>query len=298
MKGLTLHFMPGFERQSHELGALLNVPAQPVEIHHFPDQESLVTVRPTTNTAAVFCSLDRPNRKLVELMLTASALRDRGATRLLLIAPYMCYMRQDTTFESGQAVSQRVVAKFLSSLFDKIVTVDPHLHRRHSISDAFPETEAVALSAAPLLASFLKRNGEAQNPILIGPDVESRQWVEAVADPLGLDVLTAQKTRRGDAEVEISIPGVERVAGRSTIIVDDVVSTGVTIARCAELLTSAGATVCYALAVHCLCDENALTMMLRSGIQKLRTTDSIAHSTNAIALTPLLARALKEGIRA
>ena len=294
MSGLTVHAMPGFETPACEMAAPLHVPLELIDVHHFPDQESLVTVKPTASTAAVFCSLDRPNGKLVEVMLAASALRDRGATRLVLIAPYMCYMRQDIAFEPGQAVSQQAVGRFLSGLFDKIITVDPHLHRRKDIAEVFPGTEAITLSAAPLLASFLQRQDGPRNPVLVGPDKESRQWVEAVAAPLRLYVLTARKTRRGDAEVSMVIPEVERVAGRPAFLIDDVISTGVTLARCAELLIAAGATATSALGVHCLCDGSALTMMQQSGIRKLHTTDSVEHPTNAIALAPLLADGLKD----
>ncbi len=293
MSGPTIHAMPGYDAPARALATRLKAPFHTVDIHAFPDGESLVTVAPAPGTAVVYGSLDRPNEKLVELMLAASALRDGGAARLVLVAPYMCYMRQDTAFAPGQAVSQRVVGRFLAGLFDRIVTVDPHLHRQHDIAAVFPGADAEALSAAPLLADFLVGRDGIRNPVLVGPDAESRQWVEAVAAPLGLDVLTAEKTRRSDTDVSVVIPGIERVAGRPVVIVDDVISTGNTLARCAELLVETGATAVDALAVHCLADDDALAMLRRAGIGAVFTTDSVPHPTNAVALAPLLGDALK-----
>lgn len=294
MSALTIHAMPGHEAQAREVAEQLRAPVEQINVHHFPDKESLVTVMPTDPTAVVFCSLDRPNTKLVEILLAAAALRSGGATRLILLAPYMCYMRQDAAFQPGQAVSQHAVGRFLSGLFDRIITVDPHLHRQNDIAAVFTDSDAVALSAAPLLACFLRKREDIGNAVLVGPDEESRQWVEAVAKPLGLDALTGQKTRRGDAEVSIVIPEPERVAGRLAILIDDVISTGVTLGRCAKRLIAAGATATEALTVHCLCDENALAMMRQSGIRQIYSTDSVTHSTNAIALAPLLTDALRE----
>jgi ribose-phosphate pyrophosphokinase len=294
MSAFAIHAMPGVEAPARALADRLNAPLHTVDIHAFPDSESLVTVAPQTGTAVVYCPLDRPDAKLVRLMLAAAALRDGGAVRLVLVAPYMCYMRQDIAFAPGQAVSQRVIGRFLAGLFDRIVTVDPHLHRTPDIAAVFPGAEASALSAAPLLADFLARGNGGRSPMLVGPDAESRQWVEAVASPRGLDVLTAEKTRHGDTDVQITIPGVERVQDRQVVMIDDVISTGHTLARCAALLVEAGATAVDALAVHCLADDGALAMMRRAGIDTISTTDSVAHPTNAIALSPLLADALQQ----
>ena len=104
--------------------------ARTVERHRFPDGESRIRLpERLAGRVVVFARLDAPNDKLVELMLLARTARELGATELSLVAPYLCYMRQDVAFVPGEAVSQRIVGRFLAGLFDEVITVDPHLHR-------------------------------------------------------------------------------------------------------------------------------------------------------------------------
>ena len=97
-------------------------------------------------------TLNNPNEKLVELLLAAQTARTLGASHLTLVAPYLAYMRQDIAFQPGEAVSQRIVGRFLAGLFDAVITVDPHLHRVATLQEAVPVTQAVVLSGAPLLS--------------------------------------------------------------------------------------------------------------------------------------------------
>lgn len=104
-------------RQAAGLARECGIPVNQIDVHRFPDGESLVRVHGTASTALLFRSLDDPNPKLVEVLLAASALRDGGAKRVILIAPYLAYMRQDVPFHEGEAVSQRVIGKLLAAWF-------------------------------------------------------------------------------------------------------------------------------------------------------------------------------------
>ena len=99
---------------AERLAQALGVPCRTVTVHRFPDGESLVRVEPSPETAFLYRSLDHPNDKLVELLLAVSALRANGAAKVVLIAPYLAYMRQDIAFHDGEAISQRVVGKLLA----------------------------------------------------------------------------------------------------------------------------------------------------------------------------------------
>lgn len=263
---------------------------QAVRLHHFPDGESLVSVKPSPALALLYRSLDHPNARLVEILLAASALRENGARHVVLIAPYLAYMRQDMAFAPGQAVSQRVIGALLAQHFDGVLTVDPHLHRVAWLGEVMPGTQAISISAAPVLSAAIDRAGD---PVLVGPDAESRQWVEAIARPCGLDLLIGEKRRSGDHEVEIAFADPSAVAGRPAILVDDVISSGTTLQCAARLLLAAGASSVEAIATHCLATESDLEAMSSAGISRVRSSDSVAGPTASFPLAGLLADAVR-----
>ncbi|TLS73607.1 ribose-phosphate diphosphokinase [Mariprofundus erugo] len=263
-----------------------------IEVHRFPDGESRVMVpTPLPEQVVIFCSLDRPEGKLIELLLAASAARDQGVKRLILVVPYLCYMRQDKAFHAGEAVSQRVIGKLLADAFDVVMTVDPHLHRVHQLQEAVPAATAIALSATGLMADFLQEHVE--RPWLLGPDAESRQWVEAIAAGHGFDAGVAEKERLGDSNVHVHLPGGANVAGRNVVLVDDVASTGRTLLAAAEAARAAGAASVSAVVTHALFAGDAWSKLRHAGFDHIWSTDSISHSSNVICLAPLLADAIQ-----
>lgn len=275
---------------ARDLALELGISCNCIELRHFPDGESLVRVGPAPETAILYRSLDRPNAKLVEMVLAASALRDGGARRVVLVAPYLAYMRQDTAFHPGEAVSQRVVGRLLSDHFDGLVTVDPHLHRIRSLGEAVPSIPTLAVSAAPALADAMGDCGGA--PILIGPDIESRPWLEANARRVGADFVIGKKRRSGDRSVELSIPGIEAVRGRVAVLVDDVISSGATIMAAARLLLEAGASSVEAVATHGLASRDDIERIEAAGVHRIRTTDTVDNPAVAIRIAEVLAAAL------
>jgi ribose-phosphate pyrophosphokinase len=270
-------------RLARELG----VAYRDVTLRHFPDGESLIRVPRPPETAFLYRSLDDPNGKIVELLLAASALRENGAAMIVLVVPYLAYMRQDVAFHPGEAISQRVVGRLLAQCCDALLTVDAHLHRLHDLTEIMPAIDAVNLSAAPVLSAAL--NGR-DNPLLVGPDGESRQWVEAVAGARGLEFVLGRKQRLGDRDVELAIDGIEAAAGRSIVLVDDLVSSGVTMKSAARLLQAAGATRIEALVTHCLADACDLEDLEGAGISLLRATDTVAGPSASIQVAGLLAQ--------
>ncbi len=280
------------EAQARALARELGVPYAGIDVHRFPDGESRVRV-PTDcpGRVVVVRSLDRPNDKLVELLLAAGALRAHGVRELTLIAPYLCYMRQDIEFTPGEAVSQRLVGGWLAQLFDAVVTVDPHLHRVATLGEALPGIRAVSLSAAPLLGRLAAQRLD--RPLLVGPDEESAQWVAQAAAAGGLDCRVGTKRRHGDREVEIDL-ALDGVAGRPVVLLDDMLSTGRTLVQAARLLAAAGAGPIHAAVTHALHGAQAAAALAESPIVSVWSTDSVAHATNAVALAPLLAQALRE----
>ena len=114
-------------------------------------------------------SLDQPNDKLLALLFAAEALRRGGAKRLVLVAPYLCYMRQDAAFHEGEAISQKVIGRLLAGSVDRVITVDAHLHRTKNIRDVFPGIDAENLSAMPAIADALRRRDRPHERSWSGP---------------------------------------------------------------------------------------------------------------------------------
>lgn len=265
------------------------VPAA-IERHRFPDGELKLRLPPALPGRVVLLrSLAQPNEKLIELLLAARTARALGARHLTLVAPYLAYMRQDMAFMPGEAVSQRIIGPFLASLFDAIITVDPHLHRIATLQEAVPVRQAVVLSGAPLLGDWIAQHRP--HAFLMGPDGESAQWVAQAAARHGLDHAVGQKVRNGDKAVDIVLPSVN-IQGRAVVLLDDVASSGHTVARAAQLLRAAGAASVDVAVTHALFAGDALQVMRDAGVAEVWSTDCIAHPSNVVCMAQAMAQAL------
>jgi ribose-phosphate pyrophosphokinase len=287
---LLLHFAD--ERPfARRLAAAAGIESALVRRHRFPDGELKLTLPPRLPPRiAILRSLHQPNEKLIELWLAGRAARTLGATAVTLVAPYLAYMRQDRAFSPGEAVSQRHVGALLGALFDRVITVDPHVHRVSSLAEVLPGSATVTLSAAPALGRFLRRR--AAGALLVGPDEESAQWVRSAAEAARLNWAVARKVRRGDRRVAVSLAGVN-VRGREVVLVDDMISTGRTLVQATRTLRRAGAVRVDVAATHALFAGDASHALRVAGVRNIWTSDSVPHSTNAVRLAELLAGALR-----
>ncbi len=282
--------LPEYAGPARRLADRLGVDCSEVQVHHFPDGESSVRLPPRLPARVIVCqSLDRPNAKLVELILTAATARRLGAGHLTLVAPYLCYMRQDKAFHEGESVSQRIIGRVLARWFDALITVDPHLHRVHRLDQAVPVDPAIALHATAPMARFL--SGRVDNPLLLGPDEESEQWVAAIAARDHLDWRVARKRRFGDHEVSIELPE-GPYQGRHIVLVDDVASTGRTLEAAVDLLAPHAPASLSILVTHALFVEGAQARLQQKGVSAIWSTDAVIHATNVIPLDGLIAGAL------
>jgi ribose-phosphate pyrophosphokinase len=280
-----------YQAQGEALARELKAEFALVEVHRFPDGESKVTLPQKLPEEVCICrSLDHPNDKLIELLLAAQTARQLGVQHITLVAPYLCYMRQDIAFHPGEAVSQQIIGPFLASLFERVVTVDPHLHRIDRLEQAIPGREAVSLQSPAVMSAFIAAH--TTRPMLVGPDGESEQWVRAIAEPAGLDYVIATKERLGDREVEIKLPA-HNYRQHEVILVDDMISTGRTLINVARQLKRAGAGTIHCLVTHALFADEVTRTLHQAGIDQIWSCDTISHPSNAIALAPLLATALR-----
>ncbi|WP_068635951.1 ribose-phosphate diphosphokinase [Thauera butanivorans] len=291
MDTLLLHF-DDETLEAERLARAAGVECAVIERHRFPDDElHLRLPQALPRRVIVYRSLHRPNEKLLELLLVVRTAGRLGAEYVTLVAPYLAYMRQDDESTPGEAVSQGIVGGFLAGLFDAVLTVDPHLHRVSSLAEVVPVPHALALSGAPLLADLVaeRRPGA----LLMGLDVESAQWVQAAAARHGFDHAVCSKVRHGDFGVDVTLPEGLNVAGRPVVLLDDVASSGHTLARAARSLLDAGAASVDVAVTHAIFAAGALALLREAGVGEIWSTDCITHPSNAVCVAPQLAEALR-----
>ena len=286
-----LFIYPGNEELGTNLLNTERFSAGRMDVHHFPDGESLIRLDSvvTDQDVTLLCTLDHPDDKATSLMFFAQTAKEMGARKVTLITPYLGYMRQDVRFHPGEALTSAIFAKFLSAQFDELITIDPHLHRHKSMDEIYTIPTTV-LHAADIIAHWIKDN--VAQPVLIGPDGESDQWVSDVAGRTGIPYTVLTKTRRGDTDVEVSVPHIEQYRDHTPVLVDDIISTARTMIAAATHLLHAGMKPPVCIGVHAVFAGTAYDDLHRAGVGRIVTCNTIAHRSNAIDVTPLLLPAL------
>lgn len=259
-------------------------------VRQFPDGESYVRILSDTAGAVVdvVCTLARPDNGFLPLIFAADAARMLGAREVTLVAPYLAYMRQDQRFQPGEAVTSKSFARLISSSFDRLITVDPHLHRWPALS-ALYTIPADTLHAAPLLAAWIAAN--VKDPLLVGPDEESEQWVSDIAARIDAPHAVLRKIRHGDRSVEVELPDLSRWRGRQPALVDDIASSGHTLMQAAGKLVAQGFARPVVAVVHAIFAEDSF-QRLAPLCSRIVSTDSVPHESNAIDLAALIASAI------
>lgn len=287
MKRIVLSF-PGHKPLAEAVAAKLDAALGAWELRQFPDGEDFVRVDADVRDCEVWLvlSLDRPNEKSVELYLLAATLRDLGARRVALVCPYLAYMRQDARFHPGEGITSRYFAQWLSSFLDGLVTVDPHLHRYGSLSEIYSIPTAVVQSA-PAIARWVR--SQVQNPVLIGPDSESEQWVSSVARGADCPFMVLSKTRTGDRQVSVTLPDPAALAGRTPVLVDDIASTARTMIAAVRHLLEIPSAPPVCVAVHGLFAGDAYGALWAAGAARIVSCNTVLHPSNAIDLNELIA---------
>lgn len=290
-RGAMILPLPGSEDLAESIAGSMSLSTGRLEWRRFPDGESYVRLHenPTDRDVLFVARLDHPDDKLATLLFAADLARELGARRIGLVCPYLPYMRQDMRFNPGEAITSRPFARWLSAEFDWLTTVDPHLHRYASLDEIYSLSSTV-VEAAPALADWIA--SEVDDPVLVGPDGESEQWVSAVAALRGLPWRVFTKKRHGDRDVSLQLPDLEGMRGHTPVLVDDIISSGTTMAEAARHLTEAGLRSPLAVGVHGLFGEHARETLKSAGLTRIVCTNSVDVPEAEIDLTPLLAEAV------
>jgi len=207
-----------------------------------------------------------------------------------VVIPYLGYARQDKRFKPGEAISSRAIARGISfaGIVDKIYVVNVH---NRAVLEYF-DVEAKDLDAAPLIGDYIAQKGIAQ-PVIIGPDEGARELAKAVAAPHSFDYDVLEKKRISGDEVQIK-PKEVSVEGKNVVIVDDIISTGGTIAEAASMLKAHDANDIYVACIHGLFVQNATLRILNAGVKEIIATDTIQSIFSEISVAKMIAEELSK----
>ncbi|WP_456396027.1 ribose-phosphate diphosphokinase [Thermococcus sp.] len=250
-----------------------------IEIRRFPDGEKYVRVSGSSREVTVVQSTFAPqDEHMVELLLIADALRENGAERLRAVVPYLAYSRQDRVTKDGEPVSVRAIMRALGVYYDELYVFD--IHNPETLR--FFPGKAVNLSPARAMAEYFgERLGDG---IVLAPDKGALARAKAVAEELGLEYSHFEKERISPTEVRMKPVDVD-VAGRNVLIVDDIISTGGTMIRAANLLKDMGAEKVFVAATHGVFAEGAIERVGKA-VDELAVTNTIPTPVSKISVVP------------
>ena len=286
---MTIIFaFPNYEKLATDLVAKTNYELGSLTFRHFPDGESYIKINSDVKNKKIIllCGLENPDTKIMGLMFFSQTAKELGAKEIVLVAPYLGYMRMDKRFNDGEAISSNIFAKFLSQHIDWLITIDPHLHRHKNLAEIYA-IPCTALHATKPIAAWIKSN--VKNPLLIGPDEESEQWVSEIAKKSDTAFVILKKIRHGDRDVEISIPQIEKYRECTPVLVDDIISTGKTMLATIKHLKNLHTKPAIIIGVHAIFADDAFAELKKSGAEKIITCDTIFHSSNMIELGDIIA---------
>ena len=263
-----------------------------LDVAHFPDGELniryLVPIK-SKKIILVQTFHGNINSQLIEVLFAAHTAKDLGAKKVTLVAPYFPYLRQDNRFRPGDCISQQAVANLIKLHIDEIVIVDPHLHRVDSLKKIF-NIESQKITADPLIAEYIKT--KVNNPVIIGPDLESYQWASKTAEIIGCEAATMEKTRYSARKVKSKLNKEIDLKNKTAVMVDDIISTGHTLLEAIRNLKKLGANKFVCIGVHAVFAENALQKLKKAGA-KVISTNTIPNKTSKIDVSGEIAKVLK-----
>ncbi|AIF69146.1 ribose-phosphate pyrophosphokinase [Palaeococcus pacificus DY20341] len=248
-----------------------------VEIKTFPDGEKYVRILGDGEEAIVVQSTFKPqDEHLIELLLLGDALREKGFKHLKAVVPYLAYSRQDRVTKDGESISVRAILRALSLYYDEFYVFD--LHNPKTL-EFFPKN-AVNLSPANAVAKYFKEKlGEG---VVLGPDKGALERAKAVAEILGLEFSHFEKKRISPTEVQMTPVDID-VRGKNVLIVDDIISTGGTMIKAANLLREMGAKKVFVAVTHGVFAEGAIERVSKA-VDELAVTNSIPTPVSKISL--------------
>jgi ribose-phosphate pyrophosphokinase len=254
----------------------LGVGLSKLEVFVFPDGEKRVRILDKVldeDTVVVQSTSGPVDENYMQLFFIIDALKRGGAKSVTAVVPYLGYQRQDHMFREGEDVSVKVIAEILDTIgLDKLITVDLHSIK---IKEAFG-IPAVELSALPVFAKVILEKGwRKDSAVLVTPDMGGIRRIKILSELLNNMPFAVIEKNRDLETGRISAENIEGKISKKAIIVDDMISSGKTVAVAADLLKTRGAEEIYVFATHAVFSEKAPKILQESGVNSVYVTDTV-----------------------
>lgn len=259
----------------------------------FPDGETYLKLPfPVQGKKAIIVEgmHPNPNEALIETIFAARTARELGAKDVVLVAPYLAYLRQDKRFHPLECWSNRIMAALLH-FADRIIVVDPHIQRIPNLQSIF-KIPAKQITANKLIAEYIQKN--IPDPVILGPDEESYQWAEEIAETIRIEATVLRKKRYTSRHVVIKLKRDLSLKNKNVVIVDDIISSGHTMIEVIKQAKKQKAKTITCIAVHGIFAENALSKLKKAGATRIITTNTVVNTTSKIDVSPVIAEELRE----
>ena len=271
------------------LATTLHQPLLQVTYKRFPDDEFYVRVlEPIDGEDVLIVQTAYPDQKIVELLIMQDAVHDAGAKRSIVVLPYFGYSRQDKKFEEGEAISARAIAQHISLHANSVITVDPH--KEHILK--FFTVPAYSCSAVSTIAHYLK---EKNIDFVLAPDKGAKDRAKEAAGLINCEYDYLEKTRIDGTTVKIT-PKKLDARGRHVAIIDDIISTGGTMANSIKELKKQGAKSVSVACTHGLFVGAAKEKLLSAGCDDIISTDTIENEFSKVSAAECIAETLTKAL--
>jgi ribose-phosphate pyrophosphokinase len=269
-----------------------------VDVRIFEDGESKLRVGDAEKKCCIIVQSTYPptDRHLIQLLMMVKKCADLKVNKICAVVPYMAYARQDKEFVEGEVVSMGLVARLLEAAgANKLMTVDVH----SSFALSHFTIDAQNISSIPILAAYAAKNLNTNSPVVVSPDMGGLERATEFARILDTDMISLRKFRdRNTGRLSIEEKLDLDLDGRDVILVDDMITSGGSIAKACQVLKKHKCGKVYAVCAHALLVENAVNRIKAAGVEDIIATNSIPNSSAKVDLSQIISANLKNMLAA
>lgn len=289
LSGISVVTGPGSFDLANKIAKSLQAELAVASLRIFSDGESSMRLGKVQKNCIIVQSTHPPtDRHIMQLLMMAKKCMDDGAQDVCAVIPYLAYTRQDRAFLEGEVVSIALVAKLFETIGIKhIITVDIHSQLAMSYFQSIQNVSSVRM-----LADYAT-NMKLRDPIAVSPDAGGSNRAKEFAQHLNTDFISLKKSRHrltGEVTIDESID--VDISKRDAILIDDIISTGSSVIKAAEILRKLGVGRVYAMCAHALLIQDAAEKIKSAGVNDIISTNSVPGEYSKVDLSSEIVAAL------